>query len=275
MTFKNITIKYLVILLGAPIFFLGAGFTAFKFFSNDIPETTVHGDSFKRDRLDGKSQLPPEESSPNKQTADNSKPPEKAAILEKLTCTTAHTGLTLIVTGLGLDIRLTERAIQELPPEVILSFSPHATMINRWIQPGRTAGHELLIELNNEKDLDTVGIMTYFDGVLLTPGKAPVTDHKDLNEFVYVLADKQKMLIEGRLLAHNKLSQETEHQNFPYMRVTQALSPETIFEDKQDLLSQEGIVTIPVTLVPYLLDYLNQKNLEEIHFLPLRQDKKK
>ncbi|MCB9970647.1 MAG: divergent polysaccharide deacetylase family protein [Hyphomonas sp.] len=52
----------------------------------------------------------------------------------------------LVVGGLGINTTHTWSAIQELPPEVTLSFAPDATSLQLWIDRARAAGHEVLIE---------------------------------------------------------------------------------------------------------------------------------
>ena len=56
----------------------------------------------------------------------------------------------LIVGGLGLNRALTERAIDELPPEVTLAFAPYARDLDFWARRAREAGHEFMIELPME-----------------------------------------------------------------------------------------------------------------------------
>ncbi len=56
----------------------------------------------------------------------------------------------IIIGGLGLNTRITERAIDELPPEVSLAFAPYAKNLEFWTQKARNAGHEVLIELPME-----------------------------------------------------------------------------------------------------------------------------
>lgn len=53
----------------------------------------------------------------------------------------------LVIGGLGLNARITERAINNLPPEVTLSFVPYADNLQGWINKARAAGHEVLIEV--------------------------------------------------------------------------------------------------------------------------------
>ncbi len=55
--------------------------------------------------------------------------------------------VSLIIGGLGLNRILTQRAIDELPPDVTLSFAAHATGLQRWVDAARRAGHEVLIEI--------------------------------------------------------------------------------------------------------------------------------
>ena len=58
--------------------------------------------------------------------------------------------VSLILGGLGLNKALTERAIDELPPEISLSFAPYAKDLEFWTEKARKAGHEVLIELPME-----------------------------------------------------------------------------------------------------------------------------
>ncbi len=58
--------------------------------------------------------------------------------------------IAIIVGGLGLNAAVTERAIDDLPPEVSLSFAPYAKNLDFWTRKARLAGHEVLIELPME-----------------------------------------------------------------------------------------------------------------------------
>lgn len=58
--------------------------------------------------------------------------------------------IAVIVGGLGLNSALTERAIDELPPEISLAFAPYAKDLEFWTRKARKAGHEVLIELPME-----------------------------------------------------------------------------------------------------------------------------
>lgn len=56
----------------------------------------------------------------------------------------------LVVGGLGINATHTKSAIDELPPEVTLSFAPDTSRLQYWIDRARAAGHEVLIELPME-----------------------------------------------------------------------------------------------------------------------------
>lgn len=58
--------------------------------------------------------------------------------------------ISIIVSGLGLNSTVTEQAIDNLPPEVSLSFAPYAKDLEFWTEKARRAGHEVLIELPME-----------------------------------------------------------------------------------------------------------------------------
>jgi len=58
--------------------------------------------------------------------------------------------VSLIIGGLGVNIDLTNRAIDELPADVTLSFAAHATNLQDKISRAREKGHEVLLELPME-----------------------------------------------------------------------------------------------------------------------------
>ncbi|MEM6627701.1 MAG: divergent polysaccharide deacetylase family protein [Pseudomonadota bacterium] len=58
--------------------------------------------------------------------------------------------VSLIIGGLGLNRRVTQAAIDELPAGVTLSFVPYAGGLQTWIDRARAAGHEVLLELPME-----------------------------------------------------------------------------------------------------------------------------
>ncbi|THD58695.1 divergent polysaccharide deacetylase family protein [Phenylobacterium sp.] len=54
--------------------------------------------------------------------------------------------IALMIGGLGLNARLTQQAIETLPAEITLSFSPYAEGLQGWIDMARAHGHEVLLE---------------------------------------------------------------------------------------------------------------------------------
>ncbi|MDJ0920477.1 MAG: divergent polysaccharide deacetylase family protein [Henriciella sp.] len=58
--------------------------------------------------------------------------------------------VSIIVGGLGINYTRTKVAIEELPPEVTLSFAPTASNLSSLVRQARAAGHEVLIELPME-----------------------------------------------------------------------------------------------------------------------------
>jgi polysaccharide deacetylase 2 family uncharacterized protein YibQ len=52
----------------------------------------------------------------------------------------------LVIGGLGLNAKSTREAIEQLPPEVTLSFVPYTEGLQGWIDLARASGHEVLLE---------------------------------------------------------------------------------------------------------------------------------
>jgi uncharacterized protein len=58
--------------------------------------------------------------------------------------------IAVVIGGMGLNRAVTEAAIDELPPEVALSFAPYSRDLQSWIDRARAAGHEVLVEVPME-----------------------------------------------------------------------------------------------------------------------------
>ena len=56
----------------------------------------------------------------------------------------------LVIGGLGLNSAQTRAAIEQLPPEVTLSFVPYADGLQGWIDLARAQGHEVMLEIPME-----------------------------------------------------------------------------------------------------------------------------
>lgn len=52
----------------------------------------------------------------------------------------------LVIGGLGLNATATRQAIDNLPPQITLSFVPYSEGLQGWIDLARAAGHEVLLE---------------------------------------------------------------------------------------------------------------------------------
>lgn len=70
----------------------------------------------------------------------------------KVDQTSGRTPVSIIIGGLGVHSALTRRTIDELPPEVTLSFAAHAPGLQDWIDRARAAGHEVLLEIPMESE---------------------------------------------------------------------------------------------------------------------------
>lgn len=71
--------------------------------------------------------------------------------------------IAIVIGGLGFNAAATTQAIDELPPEVTLSFVPYANNLQSWIDRARARGHEVLLELPMEPfdpDADDTGPQT-------------------------------------------------------------------------------------------------------------------
>jgi polysaccharide deacetylase 2 family uncharacterized protein YibQ len=58
----------------------------------------------------------------------------------------------ILVGGLGLDPATTRLALESLPPQVTLAFSPYAPGLQDWINQARARGHEVLLEVPMEPE---------------------------------------------------------------------------------------------------------------------------
>ncbi len=54
--------------------------------------------------------------------------------------------IALVIGGLGLNATSTRQAIEQLPPQITLSFVPYAEGLQGWIDLARANGHEVLLE---------------------------------------------------------------------------------------------------------------------------------
>jgi len=74
-----------------------------------------------------------------------------------------HPMVAVIIGGLGINARATTEAINELPPEITLSFVPYSSNLQSWMDQARAHGHETMLELPMEPfdpDSDDTGPQT-------------------------------------------------------------------------------------------------------------------
>ena len=58
--------------------------------------------------------------------------------------------ISLVIVGLGLNRNVTQAAIDTLPAEVTLAFSPYGRDLENWVRQARNAGHEVMLMLPTE-----------------------------------------------------------------------------------------------------------------------------
>ncbi|HSM42186.1 MAG TPA: divergent polysaccharide deacetylase family protein [Afifellaceae bacterium] len=58
--------------------------------------------------------------------------------------------IVIIVGGMGISQTSTQRAIDNLPPDVTLAFAPYGGSLDRWTARARKAGHEVLLQVPME-----------------------------------------------------------------------------------------------------------------------------
>lgn len=130
--------------------------------------------------------------------------------------------VTVVITGLGLAREATRRAIDELPAEVALSFSPYAKDLQLWLQQARDKGHEVLLDLPMEptsfpkQDPGPRGLMTLLEpeqnlerldwvlrrgegyiGLVASMGSAYLASKKDLAPVFEVLQSRGLMFLDN------------------------------------------------------------------------------
>lgn len=58
--------------------------------------------------------------------------------------------IAIVIGGLGLSQTGTQRALDQLPPEITLAFAPTGNSLDRWMRVARKKGHELLMQVPME-----------------------------------------------------------------------------------------------------------------------------
>jgi polysaccharide deacetylase 2 family uncharacterized protein YibQ len=90
------------------------------------------------------------------EASTESRLPEAAALSPAEEAVPAASGssedpkIAIVLSGLGLSQKNTTAAIQALPAQITLSFTPYSEDVERWMAEARAAGHEVLIDLPME-----------------------------------------------------------------------------------------------------------------------------
>ncbi|MEM1377458.1 MAG: divergent polysaccharide deacetylase family protein, partial [Pseudomonadota bacterium] len=58
--------------------------------------------------------------------------------------------IAIMIGGIGLSQTSSQAAIEKLPPEITLGFSPAGNSLNRWMRAARKKGHELIVQVPME-----------------------------------------------------------------------------------------------------------------------------
>ena len=58
--------------------------------------------------------------------------------------------LAIVIGGMGISQTSTQKALDQLPPDVTLGFAPQGNSLSRWAQMARRKGHEILLQLPME-----------------------------------------------------------------------------------------------------------------------------
>ena len=73
-----------------------------------------------------------------------------AAYRRPFSSQTGKNPVSIIVGGLGLNRGLTQKAIENLPADITLSFAAHSVGLQAWVDTARADGHEVFIEIPME-----------------------------------------------------------------------------------------------------------------------------
>lgn len=93
---------------------------------------------------------PAAETAPATPAADSALAPAWQRFARPFPAGEARPRIAVVVTGLGLAAAITGRAIQELPGEITLSFSPYGQQLGAQVAAARAAGHEVMLDLPME-----------------------------------------------------------------------------------------------------------------------------
>ncbi|MCH2394873.1 divergent polysaccharide deacetylase family protein [Oceanibaculum sp.] len=149
--------------------------------------------------------------------------------------------IAIAITGLGLSGAATEAAIQDLPSEVTLAFTPYASRLTEWIPMARAAGHEVMLALPMEpisfpqsdpgpqtlltslspvENLDrmewALGRFTGYVGVVDLEGSRFTTSEQSLMPILQALKDRGLMYLDSKRASTSLAAQVAANIDLPY-----------------------------------------------------------
>jgi uncharacterized protein len=83
--------------------------------------------------------------------------------------------IAIVLGGMGLNRKLTEKAIRELPPDVTLAFAPYGSELQEQVDKARDGGHEVFLQV----PLEPVGFPANNPGPKTLVGEASEAENLD------------------------------------------------------------------------------------------------
>ncbi|MFO7482642.1 divergent polysaccharide deacetylase family protein [Oceanibaculum nanhaiense] len=159
--------------------------------------------------------------------------------------------IAIVINGLGLSGAATEAAIQDLPSQVTLAFTPYAARLSEWIPTARAAGHEVMLALPMEpisfpqsdpgpqtlltslspvENLDrmewALGRFTGYVGVVDLEGSRFTTSEQSLLPILQAVKERGLMYLDSKRASTSLASQVAANIDLPYSVNTRFLDNE-------------------------------------------------
>jgi uncharacterized protein len=83
--------------------------------------------------------------------------------------------IALLLGGMGLNAKLTQRAIKDLPADITLAFAPYGTNLQEQVNKARKEGHEVFLQV----PLEPIGFPANNPGPRTLTGDAPAAENID------------------------------------------------------------------------------------------------
>jgi polysaccharide deacetylase 2 family uncharacterized protein YibQ len=175
--------------------------------------------------------------------------------------------ISVVVGGLGMDVDLTKKFIEETPPNVTLGFVPYAENLQQQISAARELGHEVVLELPLEPydyprpDVGEQVLLTSltpqanaerldwlmsrfqgYSGVMNYLGAKFFTDDKQTEEFLKRIKKRGVYFVETETLRLGTASQSARNVGLPHATSTRTIDTLQNYEMiKENLKAVEEI----------------------------------